>query len=134
MPIPFIGAVLGIGEKLIDRLIPDPIKKQEALLALKEMEQRGELAQIAVNLEEAKHPSLFVSGWRPFIGWVCGSAFAYNYIVQPFFGFVVAVFSWEYPPLPSLDISQMTTVLMGMLGLAGMRSYEKRNNVENRHG
>lgn len=86
-------------------------------------------AQIEVNKVEAASTSLFVAGWRPFCGWVCGSALAYNFILQPFLAFFITLYKWQAPPLPSLDIGALMTVLLGMLGLGGLRSYEKVQGV-----
>ena len=83
MAIDPVTAALDIGGKLIDRLWPDPAQRDQAKLALLQMQQSGELAQIEVNREEARNPSVFVSGWRPFIGWVCGSACAWNWLGLP---------------------------------------------------
>src|SRR3546814_15120057 len=76
------------------------------------------MAQSEVNKVEAAHPSIFVAGWRPFIGWGCGCAFIYSAILAPLF------------KLQPADIAFVQTVLMGMLGIAGMRSYEKVKGVE----
>jgi hypothetical protein len=81
--------------------------------------------QLAINQEEAKRESLFVSGWRPFIGWVCGSAFAYHFVLQPFLVFGLSAAGVELPALPDLDAATLMPVLLGMLGLGGMRSFEK---------
>src|SRR3546814_17042168 len=76
------------------------------------------MAQSEVNKVEAAHPSIFVAGWRPLLGWGCGCAFIYSAILAPLF------------KLPPADIAFVQTVLMGMLGIAGMRSYEKVKGVE----
>lgn len=88
--------------------------------------------QLAANVEEAKHESVFVSGWRPFIGWVCGSAFAYHFVIQPFAIFGVALYGAQLPALPTLDTGTLMPVLMGMLGLGTMRSFEKYQGVSKR--
>lgn len=127
-----LSVILGLGEKIIDKLFPDPVKKAEALLALKKMEQDGDLAVIAAQVEvnkiEAANPKLFVSGWRPFIGWVCGGALAIQMIVAPL---VVWAFGLAGKPIPMvvLDVSLLTTLLVGMLGLGSMRTVEKLNGV-----
>ena len=120
-----IGAIFGLGEKLIDRLWPDPEQRDKALLELRRLEQSGELAQIAVNLEEAKSESLFVAGWRPFVGWVCASAFAYHYVLVAFIEYIISMFAPETPAPPQIDLADMLPVLLGMLGLGGLRTYEK---------
>lgn len=93
------------------------------------------IAQNQVNLAEAQSKSTFVAGWRPFIGWVCGSAFAYAFILQPLLTFIlVATHStFDTAKLPNLDISQMLPVLLGMLGLAAARTVEKVNGVDSGH-
>lgn len=133
-----VTEVLSIGSKLIDRLWPDPAQRDQAKIQLLQLQQTGELAtltattdlakaQAAINQQEAASTSLFVAGWRPFVGWCCGAAFAYAFILQPFVTFLLAVFHVPVDPktLPVLDVSSMMPVLLGMLGLGAMRSYEK---------
>jgi hypothetical protein len=88
-------------------------------------------AQIQVNLAEAQSKSLFVAGWRPWIGWVCGVAFAYAFVLQPLltFGLVACHVKFDVTQLPKFDISQMMPVLLGMLGLATARTVEKINGI-----
>lgn len=88
--------------------------------------------QLEINKQEASHPSIFVAGWRPFIGWVCGIALVWNFIIQPLLLWV----AWMMPDLgidmstaPKLDSGELMTVLLGMLGLGGLRTYEKRLGV-----
>lgn len=88
--------------------------------------------QLAANVEEAKHESVFVSGWRPFVGWVCGSAFAYHFVLQPFALFGVALYGAKLPELPTLDTATLMPVLMGMLGLGTMRTFEKYQGANKR--
>jgi len=77
--------------------------------------------QTKINEVEAKHRSVFVAGWRPFIGWVCGLALAYNFIIRDLFIWVIDP---ETVP-PALQMEHLMTVLFGMLGLGGLRTYEK---------
>ena len=91
--------------------------------------QQAMLAQIEVNKAEAASGSVFKGGWRPFIGWVCGVAFAYHFVIQPFIVFVVAAAGITIPDLPSFDMGSLMTVMMGMLGLGGLRSYEKKQGL-----
>jgi hypothetical protein len=130
-----LTGLLDFGTNLINKIIPDPAAKAQALLELKRLEQTGELAvlaaetelakgQQAINLEEAKSENLFVSGWRPFIGWVCGAAFAYHFIMQPLLAFSMSSFGHKVD-LPIFDMDALFTVLLGMLGLGGMRSFDK---------
>ncbi|MGB0846972.1 MAG: 3TM-type holin [Thiolinea sp.] len=117
-----IGPIAG----LLDKIIPDKDQREKlaheiATLAEKQANQQI-LAQIEVNKQEAAHKSLFVAGWRPGAGWVCVLAMAFNFLVAPLLD--AAGFGVE-----TLDISSMMPVLLGMLGLGGMRSFEKRNGV-----
>ncbi|CAB4139813.1 Holin of 3TMs, for gene-transfer release [uncultured Caudovirales phage] len=134
-----ISAVLDIGGKLIDRLWPDATQAAEAKLELLKMQQTGELAQLAaetelakgqleVNQAEAGSSNLFVAGWRPWIGWVCGVAFSYHFVVQPLLAFILA--ATGYPvTLPTFNMDALYTVLLGMLGLGSMRTFEKYKKV-----
>lgn len=131
MPFPLLG-LLGIGEKLIDKILPDPAAKAEALLKLRELEQSGDLAaiagQIEVNKIEAASTDRFVAGWRPFVGWVCGGGLAIQLVVIPLTLNVAALVGRPFT-LPALDVSLLTTLLVGMLGLGGMRTVEKLQGV-----
>ncbi len=124
-----IGPVTGI----LDKFIED--KDQKAALAheIATMSERHaqELAkgQLEINKAEAASGSVFKGGWRPFIGWVCGVAFAYHFVLQPFIVFGVTVVGVEIPELPTFDMGSLMTVMMGMLGLGGLRSYEKKQGL-----
>ena len=110
---------------ILDKVIEDKDTKNNIAFELATMAERHaqELAkgQLDVNKVEAAHNSLFVSGWRPAIGWICGLALLYSTILAPILGIWFIV--------PPVDSSLLTSVLMGMLGLGAMRSYEKKNNV-----
>lgn len=127
-----IGAILDPVGKLIDRLVPDKAANDAAKANLAQMQLNGELTavagQIQVNLAEAASPSLFVSGWRPFVGWVCGTGLAVQFLVNPLFTWISAL-AGKPTPFPTLDMGTLLTLLAGMLGLSGMRTYEKLNNV-----
>jgi hypothetical protein len=123
-----VSAALDIGGKVIDRLWPDPNQRAAAQLELLRLQQSGELAQIAVNTEEAKSSSVFVSGWRPAIGWICGAACAWNWIGLPVAKLLVALAGSKLLLSPA-DLGEMMPVLMGMLGLGGLRTIEKLNGV-----
>lgn len=134
-----ITAGLDFVGKLADKIWPDPLAKAEGMLRLKELEQKGELAYLAadtdlaklqmeINKVEAASSSLFVSGWRPFIGWVCGGAFAYHFVLQPFLLFMMSIFQVSIT-LPVFDMTQLVTVLFGMLGLGAVRTVEKIRGV-----
>lgn len=121
-----IDTVLDIGNKLIDRLWPDPAKRDEAKLALLKLQQDGDLKEIAGQLEinkiEAANHNLFISGWRPFVGWVCGGGMAIALVVGP----LLAAVGVTVPPLP---VDVLLTMLGGLLGLGGFRTYEKVRGV-----
>lgn len=133
-----LSNILGLASTVIDKLFPDKNEalKQKTELArmaaegqLKELEQVWTNAtdQIKVNVEEAKNQSIFVAGWRPSVGWVCSSALAYHYIIQPFLTFALGAFHVTVI-LPVLDMGELMTLLFGILGLGAMRSYEKTKN------
>lgn len=135
-----VTALLDIGSRVIDRLWPDPTQAAAAKLELIKLQQSGELAamaaeaelqtaQIKVNEEEAKSTSLFVSGWRPWIGWGCGFAMLYAALFEPIMRFVAVVVFAYAGPFPVLDTTLTTQVLLGLLGLAGFRSLDKKNGV-----
>jgi hypothetical protein len=132
--------LLSIGGKVIDRVFPDPTQKAAAQLELFKLQQSGELASLAaetdlakgqqnINIEEAKNPSVFVSGWRPFIGWVCGAAFALNFVIGPIATFSVLAYTGKTLLWPTLDVATIMPVLLGMLGLGALRSYDKKNRL-----
>ena len=89
-------------------------------------------AQAAVNQAEASNPNIFVAGWRPFIGWVCGLGLLSQFIVAPFATWVAGLFGKPIV-FPSLDLGTLLTLLLGMLGLGAMRSYDKTNGVGSGH-
>ena len=127
-----VGGLLNIGSQVIDRLFPDPVKAAEAKLELLKMQQSGDLAIIAgqmdINKVEAGNSSTFVAGWRPFIGWVCGAACAWNWIGISVANTVLTLIQYQVVLKPA-DISEMFPVLIGMLGLGGLRTIEKLNSV-----
>jgi hypothetical protein len=124
-----IGPVTG----LLDKFIED--KDQKAALAheIATMSERHAqelaLSQIEVNKAEAASGSIFKGGWRPAIGWVCASAFAYHFVLQPVIVFIVLTAGVALPPLPEFDMASLMTVMMGMLGLGGLRTYEKQKGI-----
>jgi hypothetical protein len=127
-----ISAALDLGNTLITRIFPDPAQADAAKLELLKLQQSGELAsmtaQTDINKEEAKSTSLFVSGWRPFVGWVSGSAFALHFLLIPIANFILVANNHKEVVL-AFDMQTLLTVLMGLLGLGGMRSYEKVKGV-----
>ena len=131
-----LSGLLEVGKGLIDRLWPDPAKAEEAKLKLLEMQQTGELAQlaaetslaqaqIAVNVEEAKSASLLVSGWRPMCGWCGAFGLAYASILEPLARFAAQVGFGYAGVFPVIDTTITMQVLFGILGLGAFRSVEK---------
>lgn len=127
-----VVAFLPVIGQIIDRIWPDKTEAERAKAELALLESSGELqnmlAQLEVNAEEAKSDSLFIAGWRPFIGWVCGLSFAYHFLVVPTVIFVSGLYGIDIP-LPEFDMNSLLTVLLGMLGLGGLRSFEKYKGI-----
>jgi len=119
-----IDDAIAAGLKVLDKFIPDPAAKAQAEAALRADLQKWDASQNVTNQVEASHRTVFVAGWRPFIGWVCGMAFAYHFVLQPLLVFLLAIYGANVN-LPEFDMSVLTTVLMGILGLGGLRTYEK---------
>jgi hypothetical protein len=123
-----LSALLDIGGKVIDRVWPDPEKAAAAKLELFKMQQSGELAamagQMEINKVEAASSSLFVSGWRPSIGWICGAGFAVQFVVGPLAEWGAAL-AGHPVKFPQMDTGTMMPLLLGMLGLGGLRTAEK---------
>ncbi len=124
---------------LLDRIIPEPAARARAKLELTKEENaqamqqlqlaiQADQSQMQIDQQEAASPNVFVSGWRPFIGWVCGVAFAYHFVAQPLLAFIIDNAGGNVK-LPTFDMQELTTVLMGMLGLGSLRTIEKIKNV-----
>ena len=128
MAIDPLTAALDIGGKLIERIWPNPADRAAAQLELLKLQQSGELAQIAVNMEEAKSSSLLTSGWRPALGWCCVIACGWNWIGLPVVRLAGELLAHPIALAPA-DLSEMWPVLLGMLGLGSLRSLEKIKGV-----
>ena len=128
-----LQALIGPVSGLLDKFIED--KDQKAALAheIATMSEKHAVelskGQLEINKAEAASGSVFKGGWRPFIGWVCGTSFAYHFVLQPLIIFGVAVAGVEIPELPTFDMGSLMTVMMGMLGLGGLRSFEKMKGL-----
>ena len=127
-----LPSLLPVVGDVLDRFFPN---KEEKAKAEREIEAKLtahlasiDLAQLEVNKQEASHRSILVAGWRPFVGWTCGLALFYTYLVQPMATFVLAQ-TGHLIQLPPVDLSAMMPVLLGMLGLGGLRSFEKFKGV-----
>ena len=126
-----LGPIFEIGKTILDRFVPDPKEKAAAEMQLVQMAADGELkqviAQLEINAREAAHPSVFVAGWRPFFGWAGGVGFIYAVILQPMLAWLAAVKGWPVPPALNLDL--LWVVVTGMLGIGGLRTFEKTKGV-----
>ena len=125
MDITGLGAVSELASTVIGKIWPDKTEAEKQQLAAAVMVVQG---QLDVNKAEAGNPSVFVSGWRPAIGWVCGAACAWNWVGLPMAKLGLALGGVEITLEPA-DISEMMPILLGMLGLSGFRSYEKVKGV-----
>ena len=134
-----LSAALDVGKTLIEKIWPDPVKQSQEIRLLEELHQKGDLAelnariklitgQMDVNRVEAGHKSVFVAGWRPFIGWVCGFGLAYATILEPIMRFVATMFDYT-GDFPVIDTTLTMQVLLGMLGLVAARTREKEKGV-----
>jgi len=126
--IPLIGTI-------VEKVIPDPQAAADAKLRVMELAQKGELAvldadlklalgQIEVNKAEAT-TDMFRGGWRPAVGWICVAGLAYQFILRPVLPWLVTLFGAQVPPLPTIDNESLMVILTGMLGLGGLRTFER---------
>ena len=125
-------AIVEIGARLLDKIIPDKAAREKAqaelLKAAQDQDFQLALRQIEVNKAEAAHSSIFVAGWRPGLGWICVAGLAYNFIVYPLLTWLVVVGNAEFTPPPLMSDNLMELVL-GMLGLGALRTAEKWKGV-----
>jgi hypothetical protein len=128
-----LQALIGPVTGLLDKFIEDKDQKAKLAHEIATMAEKhgheAAMAQVDVNKAEAQHRSIFVAGWRPFIGWTCGVALAYHFILNPVILFGASVAGFELPDLPKFDMQSLMTVLLGMLGLGGMRTFEKAKGL-----
>ena len=128
-----ISAIMPSVMEVAGRFLPEDKEKRAAAereiqAKLTDSLAQVDLAQLGINKVEAAHRSMFVAGWRPFIGWTCGVALMYTYVLQPILVFGLAQ-SGYLVNLPRMDLGELMPVLMGMLGLGGLRSWEKVKGV-----
>jgi len=128
----FIAKLFGGGTKGIGQLAKDirEAVKGKELDPNAQLEMASKFAEVQtkINEAEASHRSVFVAGWRPFIGWVCGIGLGYAVFLEPLLRFVFTVNGWAIE-FPDIDTTVTMQVLFGMLGLVGARSYEKKNKL-----
>jgi hypothetical protein len=139
MDITGIGSIFDFGSKILDKVFPNKDDADKAKLAMIQMQQAGEFkeietqlalaqGQMKVNEAEANKGGL-LNQWRPALGWVCVFSYAYNFVVMPLCIWVLTAWTGSAPPMTALDTTELGVLLAGMLGIGGMRSYDKKNNV-----
>ena len=125
---PLIDSVVGIAGKVLDKFVEDKDLKAKLQHEMNMQLHDANLAQIEVNKAEAASASIFKGGWRPFVGWVCGVAMLYHFLLQPIIVFILSVAGITFD-LPQFDMGSLMTILMGLLGLGGLRSFEKFKGI-----
>ena len=103
-------------------------EKEKLKLQMKEIDAKLQEKQLDINKAEASHRSVFVSGWRPFLGWVSGLSIGYVYLFQPILDMILQMFGVEVDWVV-LDLGQLMPLILGMLGLGGLRSFEKAKGL-----
>lgn len=131
MASPLLIPALQLGGKLIERFFPDKEAQAKAEFELLKMAQEGQLEvdlkQLEVNATEAQHRSIFVAGWRPFVGWMCGVGLAYQTILHNILEWLSGIYEFTPPPSPDSDL--LIYVLGALLGIGALRTYEKKCGV-----
>lgn len=133
-----LGAAFDFGSKIIEKIWPNPADREKAKIELFKLQQAGEFKQLDAMLEagrqqteinkvEAASSSLFVAGWRPLIGWICGAALGAHFIAVPCLAWVARIKGWPEPP--ELDLADLLNLLLCMLGFGGLRSFEKFKGI-----
>lgn len=129
-----IGPIFELGSNLINRFFPDKEEARKAEVMFMQMAAEGELkqilAQLEINAKEAAHPTIWVAGWRPFFGWAGGVGFVYAVMVQPLLAWWSTMNNLPAPPELNLDL--LWVVVTGMLGIGGLRTFEKTKGVESK--
>jgi len=117
-----------IREAITGEKIKDPLEMAKISLQLSQLEQMANEGQISINKIEAAHSNLFVAGWRPFIGWICGIAIAYTFVLHPMIEWGIAL-SGSHATAPKLNVDTLYQLVLAMLGMATLRTYEKKQQV-----
>ena len=124
IPSNILNAVSGVVDKfIVDKDLKNTLK-HEMEMSL----HNANLAQIELNKAEAQHASIFVAGWRPCVGWICAIALGYHFILSPILATILTLSGYTIT-LPEFEFGQLSTILMGMLGLGGLRTFEKMKGV-----
>jgi len=109
---------------VVDRFMETPDEKRAAEIVNRKLQSKPDELQAEINKIEAGHRSIFVAGWRPAVGWICVFALGWGWILAP-----VVQFMWPDRTLPAIEIGQAISLIMAMLGMGALRSYEKKNNL-----
>ena len=123
-----IDDAIAAGLKVLNKFIPDPEAKIKAEAELRTALLEWDKGQLEINKVEAAHSNIFVSGWRPFIGWTCGAAVAYQFVIVPWLTWISGMMEITVPPAPSLD-DMLWQLLFALLGMGGLRTFEKIKGV-----
>jgi len=123
-----IDDAIAAGLKVLDKFVPDPAEKAKAEGELRSALLAWDQMQATVNAEEAKSQNVFVAGWRPFVGWTCGASFALNVVILPLLNFAIVASGGLAVVIP-MDTNLIMSTLFGMLGLGGLRTFEKVKGV-----
>lgn len=124
MAIPFIGGIIDTISSVVDKLVPDKGQAAEFKHEIAMSLVNSDMAQMDINKEEAKHPSIFVAGWRPAVGWVCVIALGGQFVIFPIMDWMCAIW-WPDVVAPSLEMHELMTLLMGLLGMGTLRTFDK---------
>jgi len=133
MDITGLGSIADLAKTVVDKIFPDKTQEEKDKLTLALAQMNSELTQLTaqtdINKVVAASNSLFVSGWRPWIGWICGMGLAYVSLIEPISRFIAKVLCQYTGEFPLIDTTITMQVLLGMLGLAGFRSWDKMNGT-----
>ena len=129
MSLAAIDGIASLASNVLDRFFPNKTEQEKQEITMAMMVIQG---QIDTNKVEAANPNMFVAGWRPYIGWVCGTGFAIQFVVAPIAEWGAAL-AGHPVKFPELDMGTLLTLLGGMLGIGGLRTYEKTKGVNRRH-
>ena len=129
MAIGLIESVVGVVDNVLDKFVEDKDLRAKLIHELKTQVQRANLAQIDVNKEQAKHPSIFVAGARPAIMWICAFGLGWQFVFQPICLWVLAIWATDVV-MPIIPTEGLMTLTLSLLGLGGMRSFEKTKGIQ----
>lgn len=129
MSLAAIDGIASLASNVLDRFFPNKSEQEKQEITMAMMVIQG---QIDTNKVEAANPNMFVAGWRPYVGWVCGTGFAIQFVVAPIAEWGAAL-AGHPVKFPELDMGTLLTLLGGMLGIGGLRTYEKTRGVNRRH-